>query len=38
MDRTGAWQTLEDANRTVRRIEEVNNKRASIMNRYAGST
>jgi len=38
MDRTQAWQTMEDANRTVKRIEEVNNKRTAIMNRYASST
>ena len=38
MDRTQAWQTMEDANRTVKRIEEVNNKRTAIMNRYANST
>jgi hypothetical protein len=38
MDRTGAWQTLEDCNKTVRQIEEVNNKRTAIMNRYAAST
>ena len=38
MDRTQAYQTLEDANRTVKRIEEVNNKRTAIMNRYANST
>lgn len=38
MERTWAWQTMEDANRTVRRIEEVNNKRTAIMNRYAAST
>ena len=38
MDRTQAWQTMEDANRTVKRIEEVNNKRTAIMNRYAAST
>ena len=38
MERTWAWQTMEDANRTVKRIEEVNNKRTAIMNRYAAST
>ena len=38
MDRTQAYQTMEDANRTVKRIEEVNNKRTAIMNRYANST
>ena len=38
MDRTQAWQTMEDANRTVKRIEEVNNQRTAIMNRYANST
>ena len=38
MDRTGAWQTLEDCNKTVRQIEEVNNKRTAIMSRYAAST
>lgn len=38
MERTWAWQTMEDANRTVRRIEEVNDKRTAIMNRYAAST
>ena len=38
MDRTGAWQTLEDANKTVRQIEAVNAKRTAIMSRYAAST
>ena len=38
MDRTQAWQTMDDANRTVKQIEEVNNKRTAIMNRYAAST
>ena len=38
MDRTWAWQTLEDANRTVRQIEEITNRKTAIMNRYAAST
>ena len=38
MDRTWAYQTLEDANRTVRQIEEITNKKTAIMNRYAAST
>ena len=29
---------MEDANRTVRQIEEANNKKTAIMNRYAAST
>ena len=38
MDRTWAYQTLEDANRTVRQIEAITNKKTAIMNRYAAST
>jgi len=38
MDRTWAWQTLEDANRTVKQIEEITNRKTAIMNRYAAST
>ena len=29
---------MEDANRTVRQIEEANNKKTAIMNRYAANT
>ena len=38
MAKTWAYQTLEDANRTVKQIEEVINKKTAIMNRYANST
>ena len=38
MVKTWAYQTLEDANRTVKEIEEVNNKRMAIMSRYSAST
>ena len=38
MDRLWAYQTLEDANRTVKQIEEITNKKTAIMNRYAAST
>ena len=38
MDRTWAYQTLEDCNRTVKQIEEITNKKTAIMNRYAAST
>ena len=38
MDRTWAYQTLEDCNRTVRQIEAITNKKTAIMNRYAAST
>jgi len=38
MESTWAYQTLQDANNTVKEIEAVNNKMTSIMNRYAAST
>ena len=38
MTKVGAYQTLEDANRTVKQIEEITNKKTAIMNRYAAST
>lgn len=38
MAKVGAYQTLEDANRTVKQLEEAINKKNSIMNRYASST
>ena len=38
MTKVGAYQTLEDCNRTVKQIEEVINKKTAIMNRYANST
>lgn len=38
MAKTWAYQTLEDANRTVKQLEEAINKKTSIMNRYASST
>lgn len=38
MAKVWAYQTLEDANRTVKQIEEVINKKTAIMNRYANST
>ena len=38
MTKVGAYQTLEDANRTVKEIEAITNKKTAIMNRYAAST
>ena len=38
MTKVGAYQTLEDANRTVKQIEGITNKKTAIMNRYAAST
>lgn len=38
MTKVGAYQTLEDANRTVKEIEAITNKKTAIMNRYASST
>lgn len=38
MERTWAYQTLQDANNTVKQIEAVNNKITSITSRYAAST
>ena len=38
LDKTWAWKTMEDANNTVRQIQEVNNKRTAIMQRYANTT
>ena len=38
MTKTWAWQTLEDANNTVKQIEAITNKKTAIMNRYASST
>lgn len=38
MDRTWAWKTLEDCNNTVKKIEEITNKKTTIMNRYSAST
>lgn len=38
MTELGAYQTLADANNTVKKIEEVINKKTAIMNRYASST
>jgi hypothetical protein len=38
MAKVGAYQTLEDCNRTVKEIEEITNKKTAIMNRYAAST
>lgn len=38
MTKVGAYQTLEDCNRTVKEIEAITNKKTAIMNRYAAST
>lgn len=38
MERVWAYQTLTDANNTVKQIEAVNNKITSITSRYAAST
>ena len=38
LDRLWAYKDLENANKTVKQIEEVNNKKTAIMNRYASST
>lgn len=38
MTKVGAYQTLEDANSTVKKLEEAINKKTAIMNRYAAST
>lgn len=38
MTKVGAYQTLEDCNRTVKQLEEAINKKTSIMNRYSSST
>lgn len=38
MTKVGAYQTLEDANRTVKEIEAITNKKTAIMNRCAAST
>lgn len=38
LDRLWAYKDLENANNTVKQIEEVNNKKTAIMNRYANST
>jgi len=38
MERTWAYQTLQDANNTVKQIEAVNDKITSITSRYAAST
>ena len=38
MESTWAYQTLADANNTVKKIEGVLEKKNAIMNRYASST
>lgn len=38
LEKTWAYQTLQDANNTVKKIEEVNDKRVAIANRYSAST
>lgn len=38
MERVGAYQTLRDAESTVKKLEDAINKKTSIMNRYANST
>jgi hypothetical protein len=38
MTKVGAYQTLEDCNSTVKKLEEAINKKTAIMNRYAAST
>lgn len=38
MAKVGAYQTMEDANRTVKELEAAIDKKNSIMNRYASST
>ena len=38
MEKLWAYQTMNDANNTVKQLEEAINKKTAIMNRYAGST